>query len=199
MTVELNWHTRRDNRPLKSSHSTALRELLELVGVAETRAVIELSGAAAVRQLQALAAVCDGTDPAGRAALMEIAAAVHELGTRVHRGRRVMRRNEPTTLITICRGSALSLFSRELERVLENIHDETTHPTKVRTITIKVHFEPNVTRTELATMVEASSKIAPPVPIAGTTFTGKRTGSDGQIELFATEASGIKSPIGEPA
>lgn len=58
-------------------------------------------------------------------------------------------------------GVIQDLLNKELNRVLENIQDVNTVPEKKRTITAKISFSPNKTRTAAMVTVECSSNLVP--------------------------------------
>lgn len=58
-------------------------------------------------------------------------------------------------------GAALERFNREMKRVLENIADPNTDPTKKRTLTMTVTLTADDARDVVATDVQVKSKLVP--------------------------------------
>jgi hypothetical protein len=64
------------------------------------------------------------------------------------------------TLENLGSGVALELFANEFAKILDNIDDPNTEPTKVRRLTIKISVKPDKNRSVAAFAIEAESKIA---------------------------------------
>ncbi len=67
---------------------------------------------------------------------------------------------EKVSLATLNGGAVTDLFNAELEKILENIEDENTQPTAVRSVSIKVEIKPDKTRRTGTTRLSVSSKLA---------------------------------------
>lgn len=82
------------------------------------------------------------------------------------------------TLDTIAGGAVPELFERELQNVMDNIRDYDTDPEAKRSITIKVTFAPVGDKRSVAgTDVSVTSKLAPPAPVDGMMWLGRRDGA----------------------
>lgn len=85
---------------------------------------------------------------------------------------------------TIGNGVVAELFDHELSKVLANIKDPNTDPKKLRSITLKVTFQPLGDRTGMQTAIECSAKLASvPSVQAGTMFILKN--KDGQLQAYS--------------
>lgn len=81
------------------------------------------------------------------------------------------------TLDTLCQGAVPELFAAEFKRVLENILDVNSHPTKKREIVITVQIEPDKnSRKEGKISVSAKSKLAGALGASSNIFMGRRMG-----------------------
>ena len=87
-------------------------------------------------------------------------------------------KREKVTLNNIGNGAAKELFDYELQRVLENIEDSNTDPTKVREITMKFKMKPSADREVIITEILAVSKLVPDVPFSLTMYPQKEKGGD---------------------
>lgn len=68
---------------------------------------------------------------------------------------------EPITLSNLSRGAVDELFSREFDKVLENIADINTSPTAVRTINIKISIKPKESRENGDISIKTSATLSP--------------------------------------
>lgn len=68
-------------------------------------------------------------------------------------------------------GALLEKSDVEFERVLANIDDLNTNPTKKRSITITIDLHPTNDRKKIRLLANAKSKIEPTAPIETTLFT----------------------------
>ncbi|MED1603027.1 replication terminator protein [Alkalihalophilus marmarensis] len=64
-------------------------------------------------------------------------------------------------LNTFANGGLAEKFDDELKKVLENIADPNTDPTKVRSVTVTVSLKGDKNRELAATTIRATSKLAP--------------------------------------
>ena len=67
---------------------------------------------------------------------------------------------EPARLHTMAMGRADEVFTRELQRVIENVLDQNTDPEAKRTITVEFTFKSDHTRAGMDVKVAAKSKLA---------------------------------------
>lgn len=93
-------------------------------------------------------------------------------------------------LTTIGRGRAEAVFQRELTRVVENLFDKATDPTKKRSITLVIDFVPDKDNIpgetfRVNTSVSARSSLAPYKSVTDTVFLSE--GAEGQIEATTTD------------
>lgn len=89
-------------------------------------------------------------------------------------------------LETINSGAAKDLFDEAFKKVLENIADENTRPTAIRSITLKFSVKPSEDRGQAATTVDVETKLAPIKQNSGTMLFS----FDGDI----VEAFAVSSP-----
>lgn len=75
-------------------------------------------------------------------------------------------------LSTLNGGAAEDLFNEELDRVLRNINDINTEATAIREITLKIKIVPSENRGAATTAIQATSRLAPNKPVAGTAVLG---------------------------
>lgn len=118
------------------------------------------------------------------------------------------------SFLEINNGEIIAKADYELQRVIENINDINTDPTKAREITIKISFKANESRTQIFTTAHVSSKIQNTKKIEATLFNvnsvDRNTGESvsylqeatpivpGQIDLFGNvQAEGAKYFIGQ--
>lgn len=80
------------------------------------------------------------------------------------------------TLDNLGAGAAKELFQHELEKVLENILDPNTDAKCKRTVVLTVTIVPGDNRDECATLIEATSKLAPFKGAGCTLFVGRKDG-----------------------
>lgn len=71
-------------------------------------------------------------------------------------------------------GAAAELFNLELARVLENIQDENTKPTTIRTVTLTLKIKPEEDRSFGQVAISAASKLAPINPHPSMFYFGRK-------------------------
>lgn len=118
------------------------------------------------------------------------------------------------SFLEINNGEIIAKADYELSRVIDNINDPNTDPTKAREINIKITFKGNESRTQIHTTAQVTSKIQNTKKIEATLFnvntTDRETGEHfsylqeatpvvpGQIDLFGNvQAEGAKYYIGQ--
>lgn len=118
------------------------------------------------------------------------------------------------SFLEINNGEIIAKADYELTRVIENINDLNTDPTKAREINIKIIFKGNESRTQIHTVAQVTSKIQNTKKIEATLFNVNTTDRDtgehlsylqeatpvvpGQIDLFGNvQAEGAKYLIGQ--
>lgn len=74
-------------------------------------------------------------------------------------------REEALTIVTMAQGAAVERFGDELQKVLDNVMDENTSPTKSRSVTLKVTIKPSKDRSFGDVDIACTSVIAPPSPV----------------------------------
>jgi hypothetical protein len=73
-------------------------------------------------------------------------------------------------LMSMNGGAVEDLFNEELGKVLRNIGDLNTDPEAVREICVRIKIAPSKDRMTAATLIQATSRLAPNVPVAGSAF-----------------------------
>jgi len=108
-----------------------------------------------------------------------------------------MKELKEVTLETVAQGSAPERFQHEWQKVLENAQDPNTDPEAVRSVTLTVKMKPRPDRDSAAIVLESSSKLAPPAPVADLIYMGKQEGrlvavgrDPSQRGLFDTDDDG---------
>ena len=88
------------------------------------------------------------------------------------------------SIMEMGRGAFLERVDYEVERVIENILDPNTSPTKARKITVTIEFKPDDERENINVNVTAKSILAPTNPV-GTrlAFTNDRNGETVLAEM----------------
>lgn len=90
---------------------------------------------------------------------------------------------QPTaSIIEMARGAVVERVNLEMFRVLENIQDLNTEPTKERSITITVKLRPDNNRENVKVAYEVKSKLAPAAPIETSLYAGISKG-----QMYAVE------------
>lgn len=96
------------------------------------------------------------------------------------------------SFLEINNGEILAKADYELQRVIENINDINTDPTKAREITIKISFKANESRTQIYTTAHVSSKIQNTKKIEATLFNVNTTDKDtGEPVNYLQEATPV--------
>ena len=90
-------------------------------------------------------------------------------------------------LASLAGGAALELFSRELERILENIADPNTDAEAVRELKLIIKLKPSESRESATVAVQAESKLAAFRGAGTTIFIGKRKGRMVALESNARQ------------
>lgn len=80
------------------------------------------------------------------------------------------------TLETIANGAANELFSRELDKVLENIDDPNIKADSTRSITLKFSFTPDAKKQSCDVSVESKATLTPVLKAKGAAYFGRRNG-----------------------
>jgi hypothetical protein len=83
---------------------------------------------------------------------------------------------ENVSLSNLSSGVADELFSRELEKVLDNIADINTSHSKAREITLKLVIKPNMQRDSGDISIKVTSKIAPAMEHSAPIYFSKQQG-----------------------
>lgn len=89
---------------------------------------------------------------------------------------------ESTSIIEMARGAVIERIDLEMFRVMENVQDLNTEPSKTRSITIKVAFKPDNSRENIKVSYQVQSSLAPAAPIETSLYAGMRKG-----KIFAVE------------
>jgi hypothetical protein len=80
---------------------------------------------------------------------------------------------KPLNISEVGNGAIQELFNHEMAKVLHNIQDVNTDPRKLRSITIKVTFQPSADRNAAALDIDVTSKLANTLGAEATVFLGK--------------------------
>jgi len=106
---------------------------------------------------------------------------------------------------TISSGAIPELFSLELGRVLENIHDPNTDAKEAREIIVKVKIKPDEDRHRLSISSQVTVKLAPRKAVPGMAYTGARNGhvvavtyDPRQSDLFRDDEEAGVTPLPTP-
>ena len=75
-----------------------------------------------------------------------------------------MNSNEKS-ILEMAKGTILERTDYEMSKIIENILDVNTNPTKKRTLTITVSMQPSSDRQQIGIEVVAKSKLEPTLPI----------------------------------
>lgn len=89
---------------------------------------------------------------------------------------------ESSSIIEMARGAVIERIDMEMLKVMENIQDLNTEPSKARSITIKVAFKPDNSRENIKVSYQVQSSLAPAAPIETSLYAGMRKG-----QMFAVE------------
>ncbi len=74
------------------------------------------------------------------------------------------------SILEMARGAIQERADYEMAKILDNIIDENTSPTKKRALTLTVEFSANETRTAIEVKCTAKSKLEPTVPVKTSLF-----------------------------
>lgn len=82
------------------------------------------------------------------------------------------------SILELNNGAIINKANYELERIIENINDINTDPTKAREMTIKIKFKADETRQQIYASATVTSKIQNTKAITTTLFNIDRTNPD---------------------
>lgn len=95
--------------------------------------------------------------------------------------------SEPTnkqSILDMARGAIKERVDYEMSRIMDNILDVNTNPTKERSLTITVKFKPDSERQQISVQAIAKSKLEPTNPVATALFiTGDQNGEAAAVEM----------------
>lgn len=91
-------------------------------------------------------------------------------------------KQETTSIIEMARGAVIERIDLEMFKIMENIQDLNTEPSKERSITITVKMKPDNNRENIKVAYEVKSKLAPAAPIETSLFSGIHGG-----QIYAVE------------
>lgn len=74
------------------------------------------------------------------------------------------------SILETARGAIMERADYEMAKVIENIQDVNTAPTKKRTLTLTVEFTPDAERQQIMVNVVAKSKLEPTNPVTTSLF-----------------------------
>lgn len=89
---------------------------------------------------------------------------------------------ETTSIIEMARGAVVERVDLEMYKIMENIQDLNTEPTKERSITITVKLKPDNNRENVKVAYEVKSKLAPAAPIETSLYAGIHNGTMYAVE-----------------
>ena len=87
------------------------------------------------------------------------------------------------SILEMARGAILERADYEMKKILDNIADVNTNPTKKRTLTLQIEFEPDEKREQISIKAVAKSKLEPTNPIRTSLYTA----IDNNGEIFIAE------------
>ena len=96
-------------------------------------------------------------------------------------------------LSTFRGGAIAERFALELERVVENIQDPNTEPTKTRKIEVSLTFRPDESREFAETSLRVTSRLAPLRDVGELTFFGR---SGGEFVAVRRDPAQLELPSG---
>ena len=85
-----------------------------------------------------------------------------------------MSEEKHVSLETLGEGAAAELFNLELAKVLDNIQDENTKPTTIRTVTLTLKIKPEEDRSFAQAAISAVAKLAPVNPHPSIFYFGRK-------------------------
>lgn len=88
-----------------------------------------------------------------------------------------------TSILEMAKGAILERTDYEMSKIIDNILDINTNPTKKRTLTITVSMLPSNDRQQIGIEVVAKSKLEPTLPVNTTLFVTR----DPNEEVMAVE------------
>jgi len=112
---------------------------------------------------------------------------------------------QAVTLGTLNMGAALELFEAAWERLLDNVGDENTKATAVRSVQITVRVKPNEERNSAVTTVAVTDRLAPLSPhehfvILGSNGHGVQAyTTDPKQQVLGLETPGLENVTQFPA
>lgn len=96
-------------------------------------------------------------------------------------------------LETFAGGAASAMFSREMAKILANVHDPNTDPKKARTLTLTVKLVPDEDRRMVKAEISAKSTLVPADAARATLITGKDL-QTGQVDMTELPSAGDHLP-----
>lgn len=91
--------------------------------------------------------------------------------------------NTATSILEMARGAIMEQVNVETAKIVSNILDPNTAPTKKRTMTLTIEFTPSADREKVSIKAIAKSKLEPNNAIETAIYVG----TDGKGEAMATE------------
>jgi len=89
--------------------------------------------------------------------------------------RDIMTAQKKKSILEAGRNQIMKLADYELEKIVANINDINTDPTKKRVIDIRLTFTPSADRTQITMISQVKSKVEPTAPTSTTLFNVKET------------------------
>ena len=89
---------------------------------------------------------------------------------------------ETTSIIEMARGAVIERIDLEMYKIMENIQDLNTEPSKARQLTVKVTMKPDNNRENIKVSYQVQSSLAPAAPIETSLFSGIHKG-----QIYAVE------------
>lgn len=88
------------------------------------------------------------------------------------------------SILDMARGAIKERVDYEMARVMDNILDPNTNPTKERSLTVTVKFKPDTERQQISVQAVAKSKLEPTNPVATALYiTGDQNGEASAVEM----------------
>ena len=90
--------------------------------------------------------------------------------------------NDAISIIQMARGAVIERIDLEMYKIMENIQDLNTEPSKERSLTITVKMRPDNNRENVKVAYEVKSKLAPAAAIETSLYCGDYMGEPYAVE-----------------
>lgn len=100
------------------------------------------------------------------------------------------------SILEMCDGAIAERCDYEVNRIIENIHDLSTNPTKKRTLVLTIDFIPNSERKNLVVQAVAKSKLEPTTAVMTALYIGNDENGEMCVAELLPQISGQQSIMG---